>query len=1127
MEYPSDETELHNSLSQSKIDFKSVRDPWGMPYRAEFSVEKQNDKLTLSSSGTDKRYDTADDFVVEQMNWAYFRPAGETINRAVTRYHQRTGYFIRDAATLGAEVSTDGLNLDQLYDRWGKPYRLDFEVEDSYFVLKVITGGPDQQFSRHAENQQDDFVIWRAAIDYFAEPRAEITAALNDNLNRTKTFPQSDRELRHALRGLSDFFDSLRDPWGRPYYNTFKTQAIYTDRVQFENRGNFGAAPSLQRKITPVTQTVGFVVVRSMGPDAKEGTRDDFSVATFTGVISEQPRATVAPISFTPGVVLSGINSAVVGVVTDPMGAAIFGATVEAKRLPDGPTFETSTDENGRYGFPSLPPGSYEFTFEAPGFSASVITEVPVRSNNLTEVNASMQPGAVTSTVTVSAQGPAPMTKVSASISSSKKPVATSPVSQQMSTPRLRQYFPETLLWQPSIETDKQGRAQLNFKLADNITTWNLLVIGSTEDGRIGTTEKEIKAFQPFFVEHDPPRVLTEGDEISLPVVVRNYLSRAQKVDLEIKTENWFSLLGPAQKQTSVVAGDAKRETFDFRVVASVKDGKQRITARGSDDHDAIEKPVSVHPDGEEMSVTAGDILDDGSPFELEIAETMIPKSSRGELKIYPNLLAHVVEAVEAIMQRPYGCGEQTISSTYPSLLLLRNSKKSGEGFPLSGRAQRYLKDGYSRLMNYRAENGGFTYWGDGEPDVALTAYALQFLVDAGEVMPVDQEVVKAAREWLVKQQRADGSWRQRYGNDRELLNPSVVLTAYVTRVLARTDAEVSEPLKHALDFLGQETQRIDEPYLLASYALAATDAKDVVRAKPVIEKLRSLALEEGNTSYWALETNTPFYGWGLAGRVETTALVVQALARNDVDRKLINRGLLFLLKQKDRYGVWYSTQTTVNVLDAMLLLFSNNGSSNAQSSTDIVVNGNRVQTLQLNDRLNNPVTLDISQFLKVGTNRIEIKRPEGLPLASVQAVANYYVPWSGSKPGSKSDLRLQVKFDRTEAKINDEVTCRVEAARVGFRGYGMMLAEIGIPPGAEVDRSSLQVAMKDCTINQYDVLPDRVVVYLWPKAGGVSFNFKFRPRFGLHAKTAPSTLYDYYNPEATVVVPPSVFTVR
>ena len=136
----------------------------------------------------------------------------------------------------------------------------------------------------------------------------------------------------------------------------------------------------------------------------------------------------------------------------------------------------------------------------------------------------------------------------------------------------------------------------------------------------------------------------------------------------------------------------------------------------------------------------------------------------------------------------------------------------------------------------------------------------------------------------------------------------------------------------------------------------------------------------------------------------------------------------------------------------------------------------------------------------------------------------------SDSKPASNSanpDLRLQVKFEKIEAKINDEITCRVEAARVGFRGYGMMLAEIGIPPGAEVDRSSLQAALKDWTITQYNVLPDRVVVYLWPRAGGVSFNFKFRPRFGLHAKTAASTLYDYYNPEAAVVVPPSVFTVR
>ena len=58
-----------------------------------------------------------------------------------------------------------------------------------------------------------------------------------------------------------------------------------------------------------------------------------------------------------------------------------------------------------------------------------------------------------------------------------------------------------------------------------------LPVIASTEDGEIGTAEKEILAFQPFFIEHDPPRVLTEGDEIALPVVLRNYLDKTQVVE--------------------------------------------------------------------------------------------------------------------------------------------------------------------------------------------------------------------------------------------------------------------------------------------------------------------------------------------------------------------------------------------------------------------------------------------------------------------------------------------------------------------------------------------------------------------------------------------------------------------
>ena len=169
------------------------------------------------------------------------------------------------------------------------------------------------------------------------------------------------------------------------------------------------------------------------------------------------------------------------------------------------------------------------------------------------------------------------------------------------------------------------------------------------------------------------------------------------------------------------------------------------------------------------------------------------------------------------------------------------------------------------------------------------------------------------------------------------------------------------------------------------------------------------------------------------------------------------------------------------------------------------------------------------------GKTTFELYKLKLVDTASV--VTTHYVPWraaeatdnASSKSARVAALRLRVSFDKTEARIGDEITCRVEAERIGFSGYGMMLGGIGLPPGAEVDRASLERAMKEAGwgLDQYDVLPDRLVVYLWPRAGGTRFEFKFRPRFGVAALSAPSLLYDYYNPEARAVVAPSKFLIH
>lgn len=138
-------------------------------------------------------------------------------------------------------------------------------------------------------------------------------------------------------------------------------------------------------------------------------------------------------------------------------------------------------------------------------------------------------------------------------------------------------------------------------------------------------------------------------------------------------------------------------------------------------------------------------------------------------------------------------------------------------------------------------------------------------------------------------------------------------------------------------------------------------------------------------------------------------------------------------------------------------------------------------------------------------------------------------MPWTTERPEASGPLRLKVAFDKTVAKPGDAVTCNVGVERVAFRGYGMMLAEIGLPPGADVDRQSLQSAVEASgwAFSHYDILPDRLVVYIWPKAGTTTFSFQFRPRFAMQAKTAASVLYDYYNPEARMVVRPAEFRVE
>jgi hypothetical protein len=1159
-EYPRDAESFRRILAKLHIQFDQIKDPWGNLYRPSYSTKKTKDIFELTSAGADEKFDTADDFsAIMRTEWQYFAPHAEIINRTLKHYYERTLRFVRDHATLKQELAREGLSLDELRDRWDRPYEIEFSIDESSYTISFISGGPNRRFDKSSRDS-DDFTVWTGSANYFDESRSKIESALGSYFKATSRFPHNPADLRRVLRLYGVNFDDLRDGWGRSCYATFSDEIRYADRATQNMRTVYGNSPQPHMDVKPLIYKAHFIVIRSAGADGLKGTFDDFNMAIYSrnivGMLSLDPKwkisRTSMPLSVNAGMLR--------GVVTDMTGAVIPGVKVKATHQSSQAVYEGESDQEGVYLLKNLPIGRYSLEFEAYAFKKLFCSNVRVTAFNLTTFDVSLEVAGVSEMVTLTA-GASEAAQTETSQLALLQPgvlpglasmnAITKAGGSQLSTPRLREYFPETLVWQPQIETDANGQARINFKLADNITTWKLAVVASTLNGEIGMAEREIRAFQPFFLEHDPPRFLTEGDEIDLPVIVRNYLDKPQSVDLEIKPESWFTTIGETERQTKIRAGDTGREIFSFRAAGSVTDGKQRITAKASEAGDAIEKPVTVRPDGEEVIETASQIFSDRTALEVNLPDYAIKNSRSAELKIYPNLMSHVVESIEGIIQRPYGCAEQTISSTYPSLLLLRYYKGQGEELPLiAARAQRYVQMGYERLLNYESKNGGFSYWGRGPSNLALTAYALRFLNAASEFVPIDEEVTKRTHEWLIKQQQQEGRWPADYWRAGEETRYSAMLTASITRLLVQSHAAKTDDdrvwLKRSFDYLAPQIEQTNEPYTIAAYALAAAESGEQARATRAIEKLSALFRNEGDKSYLPVEITTPFHGWGLAGNIEATALAVEALvlysskfpnAKREDD--IINRSLFYLIQQKDRYGVWYSTQATVSVLDALTALLSSRDSrgTGVGGQAEIIVNGRSATTVAMpsGNALTSLITVDLSKFLGDGKNRIEIRRLTDSLTASAQLVMTYYKPWSrtasdvGAKPKENSLLKLRVDFDKREARAGDEITCRVEGGRVNAGSYGMMLAEIGLPPGADVDRQSLERAVEasNWEIGQYDVLPDRVIVYLWPRKEGTRFEFKFRPRYGIRAQNTPSVIYDYYNPEARATVPPVKFTVR
>ncbi|MGA7926894.1 MAG: alpha-2-macroglobulin family protein, partial [Candidatus Sulfotelmatobacter sp.] len=710
----------------------------------------------------------------------------------------------------------------------------------------------------------------------------------------------------------------------------------------------------------------------------------------------------------------------------------------------------------------------------------------------------------------------------------------------------VRSYFPEALYINPEIITDQNGAASITIPMADSITTWRMAMLASTTHGALGSATSSLKVFQDFFVDLDLPVTLTQGDRVSIPIAVYNYSGARGDVRLQLRSDDWFSLVDDTADKSVQV--DSSRVGGSQFTLEARRIGKFKLTlsARMNGEAsraDIVVREIEVIPNGREQNFVFNGRLENTVQHQLNFPATSVPDASKILVRLYPGPLSQVIEGMDSILQMPGGCFEQTSSSTYPNVLALDYMKRTKKLTPeVHAKAEGYIANGYQRLLTFEAPGGGFSWFGKAPANKILTAYGLMEFSDMSKVYDVDPKLILRTQQWLAEQEQADGSWKP----DTQFINEGATnrfnsdvlrITAYLAWSLENTGYQ-GPAVEKAKQFIEKNMSAKMDSYTLAVVANFAADygtgdpAKDKDRAftRQAMQLLLDARTEKDEQAWWSAE-ETSVYARGASASVETTGLGVQALLKWGEASGTARKAMSYIASKKDSAGTWGTTQATIMALRA-LLLATEKGAADVQGTLEVLLNGKPVEKLTLtpenNDLLHQFVFKSIESKGKgpEGANTVEI-RFEGKGGLAYQVVGNYFLPWD-EKPAQEA-LSIHVAYDRTHLAQDDIATATATVTNNLGKSANMVMVDLGIPPGFDLLSEDLQsyvertAGEKSARLEKFSLTATQAILYFnsIAPAETLTVHFRLRAKYPIRARTFQSRAYEYYDPDVNSVARP------
>ncbi|HEY6099335.1 MAG TPA: alpha-2-macroglobulin family protein, partial [Anaeromyxobacter sp.] len=330
-------------------------------------------------------------------------------------------------------------------------------------------------------------------------------------------------------------------------------------------------------------------------------------------------------------------------------------------------------------------------------------------------------------------------------------------------------------LWSGVVPVSADGKAEVTFQVPRYRGQLRVMAV-SAGPKRMGRASASVTVKDPIVLSTTLPRFVTQGDLLQVPVFLTNLSGAPQEVEVSLSAEALpVPGVAPApapapplvfvgRSEGSVTLADGASRTLVFQVRAAIAAGaaRLRVAARAGahESHEELDVPFLPAGPRERIvkRIEAGEGTVDLGPH----LRGWVATSERSTVWLTGNPYGESFDHLQYLLHYPYGCVEQTTSSTRPLLFVGNLLDNVDPAYTAGGKIEEMVLAGVQRLLSMQTPSGGLAYWpGETEPFGWGTAYATHLLVDAqraGFAVPQDRldEILKWIEGEVARRERGE-----------------------------------------------------------------------------------------------------------------------------------------------------------------------------------------------------------------------------------------------------------------------------------------------------------------------------------------------------------------------------------